>query len=107
MSKTNSCARRPRRMAREPGSDHPPANAAPVDKSAPAPVAKTTSKASMLIELLARDCGATLDQMVATTGWQTHTTRAALTGLRKKGHAITSEKAGGVRVYRLAQAAAQ
>jgi DNA-binding transcriptional regulator PaaX len=94
-------------MAREPGSDNPPADAISVDESAPVPVAKMPSKASMLLELLGRNGGASLDQMIAATGWQPHTTRAALTGFRKKGHAITSEKTDRVRVYRLAQAAAQ
>jgi hypothetical protein len=33
-------------------------------------------------------------------GWLPHTTRAALTGLKKKGHTVTSTKADGVRTYR-------
>lgn len=94
-------------MAREPGSDTSPVETLPENSDEHAPVAKRPSKASMILELLGRDGGATLEQMVAATGWQPHTTRAALTGFRKKGHAITSEKADGVRVYRLAQAAAQ
>ena len=57
----------------------------------------------MLIELLGRDSGVTLDQMVEATGWLPHTTRAALTGLKKKGHVITSNKIEGVRTYRIAQ----
>ena len=107
MSTIASSPRRPRRMAREPGSDGVPVESLPVRLADHAPVAKTLSKASMLLELLARDGGATLDQMVAATGWQPHTTRAALTGFRKKGHAVSSEKTDGVRIYRLAQAAAQ
>ena len=64
----------------------------------PAPVA--TSKQGQLATLLLCDQGATLDQMIALTGWLPHTTRAALTGLRKKGYAIDSDKADGVRTYR-------
>ena len=60
------------------------------------------SKSKRLLELLERDSGATLDEMTALTGWLPHTTRAALTGLRKKGHAISSDKVGGVRTYRAA-----
>ena len=45
--------------------------------------------------------GATLDEMVTATGWLPHTTRAALTGLKKKGHQLTSEKTDGVRRYRI------
>ena len=37
----------------------------------------------------------------AATGWLPHTTRAALTGLKKKGHAVTSTKTDGARTYRL------
>jgi hypothetical protein len=58
------------------------------------------SKQHQLAALLLRDEGATLDQMIAATGWLPHTTRAALTGLRKKGYAIDSDKVDGVRTYR-------
>ena len=64
------------------------------------------SKRERLINLLERDSGATIDEMVTLTGWLPHTTRAALTGLRKKGHVITSDKIDGVRTYRAAAAAA-
>ena len=59
-----------------------------------------TSKRDQLVALLVRDEGATLDQMIALTGWLPHTTRAALTGLRKSGYAIDSDKVDGVRTYR-------
>ena len=61
---------------------------------------KPKSKQQLLAALLLRDSGATLDQMIAATGWLPHTTRAALTGLKKKGYAITSDKIDGVRIYR-------
>ena len=60
------------------------------------------SKREQLVQLLELDSGATLDEMVTLTGWLPHTTRAALTGLRKKGHVITSDKIDGVRTYRAA-----
>jgi hypothetical protein len=42
---------------------------------------------------------------VAATGWLPQTTRAALTGLEKKGNGITSEKAAdGPLVYRISAA---
>lgn len=62
---------------------------------------KPPSKIEQVIALLGRPIGATLNEMVATTGWQSHTTRAALTGLKKKGHALGSEKINGVRRYRI------
>jgi len=68
------------------------------------PAAKVGSKAARVVALLQRKEGASLEDLVSETGWQPHTTRAALTGLRKKGLAITSEKVDGARRY---QAAAQ
>jgi hypothetical protein len=38
--------------------------------------------------------GATLAALVKATGWLPHTTRAALTGLRKKGFGIQRRRAG-------------
>lgn len=63
---------------------------------------KTHTKLDQIIALLSRKDGATLKNMVTATGWLPHTTRAALTGLRKKGHEIASEKVDGVHTYRIA-----
>jgi hypothetical protein len=63
---------------------------------------KPATKTAIVIELLTRREGATLEAMVEATGWLPHTTRAALTGLRKKGFTISSEKVDGVRTYRAA-----
>ena len=73
-------------------------NVTPV-ASAPAAIGKVT-KRDQLAALLVRDEGATLEQMIAATGWLPHTTRAALTGLRKAGYVIDSDKIDGVRTYR-------
>jgi hypothetical protein len=54
-------------------------------------VVKTTKKAR-LISLLSRESGADVPSISATFGWLPHTTRAALTGLRKAGFEITSLK---------------
>ncbi|MDP3676492.1 MAG: DUF3489 domain-containing protein [Novosphingobium sp.] len=91
-----------RRMAREPvnsvSAGTTSASDSPQAAVAPAP----TSKIATVIGLLEREHGATLAEMVAATGWLPHTTRAALTGLKKKGHTVTSTKAEGVRTYRVA-----
>jgi len=58
------------------------------------------TKRDQLAALLLRDEGAPLDQMMAATGWLPHTTRAAMTGLRKADFAIDSDKIDGVRTYR-------
>ena len=73
-----------------------PAAAASINS---APVVKFT-KRDKLAALLLRDEGATLEQMIAATGWLPHTTRAALTGLKKRGYAIDSDKIASVRTYR-------
>jgi Protein of unknown function (DUF3489) len=52
-----------------------------------------------VIDLLGREKGAGIEELVAATGWLPHTTRAALTGLRWRGYAIErerSEKGGSV-----------
>ena len=77
--------------------------AAPQDDAAAVEV-KPQTKQALLIELLEREEGATLTQLVEATSWLPHTTRAALTGLRKKGHVITASKADGLSVYRIQKA---
>lgn len=72
---------------------------APTESISSSSVTKAT-KRDQLAALLLRDEGATLDQMVAATGWLPHTTRAALTGLKKRGYAIDSDKIDSVRTYR-------
>ena len=81
--------KRPRKMAREPEA---------ITSKAAQP---RVNKSDLVIGLLQRPGGATLDEVVAATDWLPHTTRAALTGLKKKGHLVTSEKADGVRRYRI------
>ena len=46
------------------------------------------TKLARVLELLQRDQGATLDELILTTDWLPHTTRAALTGLRKRGYRV-------------------
>jgi len=50
------------------------------------------SKLAQVIELLQRDDGATIGELIAATGWLAHTTRAALTGLRKRGYAVAIDR---------------
>jgi hypothetical protein len=55
-----------------------------------------------ILKLLRRTTGATIAQLQKATGWKPHSVRAALTGLRRKGHDIKREKkAKGVNVYRV------
>ena len=64
--------------------------------SAPAQRRKGT-KQETLIEMLRAEGGATIDEIVAETGWLSHTVRGAMSGALKKklGLTITSEKIDG------------
>ena len=98
--------RRPQRMAREgavPAS--PPALAYSLEPAPqPQPTPRTHSKIAQVLDLLRRSEGATLAELVEATGWLPHTTRAALTGLRKKGHVLAKDKRGEVTCYRITEA---
>jgi hypothetical protein len=73
---------------------HPARGAAPRDGS----------KLALVIEHLRRADGATLIDLTEATGWLPHTTRAALTGLRKRGYAVIRERIGaGGSVYRISE----
>lgn len=53
------------------------------------------TKKSQLIKMLSARAGADIATISGKLGWQTHTTRAAITGLRKAGYEITVEKTEG------------
>ncbi|HVH49564.1 MAG TPA: DUF3489 domain-containing protein [Sphingomicrobium sp.] len=63
------------------------------------------SKSATLLEMLQRKDGATLDEMTERTGWQSHTVRAAMTGLRKKGHVIEKRTVGNTTAWFIGAAA--
>lgn len=94
-----------RRMAGEPGNPAATgttgASDCPSAATSPAPA---TSKIAAVIRLLERKQGATLAEMVEVTGWLPHTTRAALTGLKKKGHTLAKDKREDVTCYRIVKA---
>lgn len=100
---TNTSRNPTRRFARQPKSEDTGATAATQTDTLQSrvPALKPPTKAQIILRMLQRDEGATLDQLVAATGWLPHTTRAALTGLKKKGHTVSSAKADGVRTYRV------
>lgn len=54
--------------------------------------ARTASKKDRLISMLRRDGGTTITAISSALGWQPHTTRAAITGLRKAGHKVETAK---------------
>jgi hypothetical protein len=90
--------------------DAPQGSAMVQESPAPGPGAQTGktregTKQAQLIAMLKRPEGATIEQIVAATGWQPHTVRGAFAGALKKrlGLTVASEKVqGGERVYRIA-----
>jgi hypothetical protein len=70
----------------EPGSDLAAAREAPDGGVVSSPSSpRSGTKIAQVIDLLRRSDGVTLPELVAATGWLPHTTRAALTGRRKRG----------------------
>lgn len=63
------------------------------------------SKKAAILALLERPNGAAIGDLTKETGWQEHSVRAALTGLRKDGKELLRHKdTTGVTRYRLAAA---
>ena len=50
------------------------------------------TKADTILDLLRRPTGASVVELTKATGWQPHSVRAALTGLRKKDHEVERTK---------------
>ena len=55
-------------------------------------MAAKLTKAQTILKLVQRSKGASLGALEKATGWQPHSVRAALTGLRKSGHIIERAK---------------
>ncbi len=67
---------------------------------------RTGTKQALLIELLSRKTGATIDEIVEAMGWQPHSVRGAISGALKKrlGLTVISEKVERRgRVYRIVE----
>ena len=60
------------------------------------------TKQALVVALLSKESGASLQDLMTATGWLPHTTRAALTGLRKRGFMVERRavEAGGF-VYQI------
>ncbi len=83
-----SGARRPA-VAAAPAASHDAVNpGAPASVVSP----RDGTKIALVVGLIQRSVGATLDELVASTGWLPHTTRAALTGLRRRGYAVSIDR---------------
>jgi hypothetical protein len=109
---TRTAARRPRKGAGQPAAFRrtrkqatPPAAAEPTAPAAtPAAGPAHKTKKGSILALLQRPKGAAIGDLIEATGWQVHSVRAALTGLRKEGKELVRDKdEAGVTLYRIAE----
>ncbi len=68
----------------------PKSAAKPKGRTSP-PAVRPGTKQALLIDLLKRKKGATIDEAVAATGWQPHSVRGAISGALKKKLGLTVE----------------
>ena len=96
-SPTKTRAKKPRRRTVQ-----KPITATPKGKKSQT-TARQGTKQALLINLLKRKKGATMEAIVETLGWLPHTVRAALTRLRQQGFRIERVREDGVSRYRIAE----
>jgi len=85
-ARTPRAPKRPAKAGAKPGKSGSVAKAPPAGKTA------------KVVSLLKRTKGATVAEIMNSTGWQAHSVRAALTGLRKKGMTVERTDTGTYRV---------
>lgn len=74
----------------------------PRKPKAPGEAAVRGSKRDLVGEMLGREGGATVPELMAATGWLAHTTRAALSRIRSGGQALAkSTREDGTTAYRI------
>ncbi len=84
--------------------EHKPSGSKPKGRTSPA-VVRPGTKQALLIDLLKRKKGATVEEIVEATGWQAHSVRGAISGAhtQKLGLPVTSERVEDRgRLYRIA-----
>lgn len=82
----------------------PAETAAIVADTVPDGTGTRVTKTAMILGMLRRPEGATVAEIMAATGWLPHTTRGALSGLRRKGHVLDKATRDGATAYLIAQA---
>ena len=96
-------AKKPQPKKRRGSAASKPAASKSKGKQSP-PAVRQGTKQALLIDLLKRKDGASIDDIVKATGWQAHSVRGAISGALKKklGLTVTSERVDGRgRVYRI------
>jgi hypothetical protein len=89
------------RSAKPKGPDVPAVAAVVAATPTPPRQPRASSKQAAVVALLRRSEGADLAILMATTGWQSHSVRAVLSGLRKQGHHLHRDAGPHGSVYRL------
>lgn len=79
------------------------ASANVADAPAASDACRLPTKIEQLLAMLKTPDGVSIEELSNNFGWLQHTTRSALTGLRKKGHAVIRGKQGSVTVYRIGE----
>lgn len=77
------------------------ARTTPATASATPSSTRGPTKTERLLAMLQSPDGTSIEEVSEALGWQHHSTRAALTGLRKKDHTIIRDKQGSVTTYRI------
>ncbi len=97
-----SSSTKPRPKQRRRGAERKPSGAKGKGRTPP-PAVRPGTKQALLIDLLKRKKGATIETIVETLGWLPHTVRAALTRLRQQGFRIERVREDGVSRNRIAE----
>ncbi len=100
---SSSTKARPKQRSRR--AEPKPSGSKPKGRTSP-PAVRPGTKQALLIDLLKRKKGTTIEEIVEATGWQAHSVRGAISGALKKklGLMVTSERADGRgRTYRIVE----
>ena len=107
-AKSGSGVRGRKRAGAAPADEPRKPRTAPMNGASKQGQFRADSKQALILSMLQRKAGANLADLVSATGWLPHTTRAALTGLRKRGYVLERSRAEGKpSIYRVAQGPAQ
>ncbi len=101
---TSTRAKRRMKRAPKPAAKKAPSKATPKKTASPkvSPAGRSASKKAKVLDMLRAEGGATLDELMAATGWQRHSCRGFLSTASKTVK-IVSEKTDAGRRYRIAK----
>lgn len=86
---------------RKPRSTTIPKSAAPAVLPPEPTIPRPRGKLGLILDHVAGQTGATVDELVETTGWQRHSVRGALSQLRARGFELAVDTTADRKAYRL------